>query len=325
MAPLELKTPSIELDAAGLVALADITTIQEHVALTGNSSLLDLFILVPGLHLEQHAEKTIYMHTMGENPACASLNSGYVFRVENVATVYYLQRVGRTGHLTSLAVTNYHKTPWRAAANVFFPDYSRNYISGAAYSAAACWGITVLILLVLSWDWWGVFVVGILILVRFINIVVMRRRRPYSWFGRSEPGVKGDLFILLSQDRFIRMSGYLDDLKAVVAGRWLRKETILERHITAFATVMVYVDAALVPNLQQFGKILILALMIGSAGLLALANTANETLNVDGRRVAVVGKRKVTSRLSLVEELIKESQRDDWAVAMGMIRRNAPS
>src|SRR3954463_11983732 len=78
------QVPKFSLDAAGLVALADITTAQERTALTGTSSLLDLLVLVPGIHLQQNATEL----NRGEYPACAALTTGYVFRIENPATVY---------------------------------------------------------------------------------------------------------------------------------------------------------------------------------------------------------------------------------------------
>ena len=79
---------TVSLDAAGLVALADLTTIGIRMALTGTSALLDVFVLCPGIHRQQAAPE---LHG-GEYPACGAMTTGYVFRVENPATVLYLQR-----------------------------------------------------------------------------------------------------------------------------------------------------------------------------------------------------------------------------------------
>jgi hypothetical protein len=84
----------------GLVALADVDTVATRTACTGSASFLDAFVIVPGLHRQQHAMDL----SKGEYPACAAMTTGYVFRVENQATVLYLQKVGRTGHLTTLEV-----------------------------------------------------------------------------------------------------------------------------------------------------------------------------------------------------------------------------
>ena len=57
--PLDLWSstplPNISLDAAGLLALADLSTIAERTALTGNASLWDVLILCPGIHRQQTA------------------------------------------------------------------------------------------------------------------------------------------------------------------------------------------------------------------------------------------------------------------------------
>lgn len=80
----------MSLDAAGIVALADIKTIALRTALTGTSAYLDTFVLCPGIHRQQSAPEL----NGGEYPACGAMTSGYVFRVENPATVLYLQKVG---------------------------------------------------------------------------------------------------------------------------------------------------------------------------------------------------------------------------------------
>lgn len=317
------KVPAISLDAAGLIALADLTTIQERTALTGASSLLDLLVLVPGIHLQQRATG---LHN-GEHPACGALTTGYVFRVENPATVYYLQKVGRTGYLTTLEVSKLHDAKWwTRIVSKFIPLHNTNLVSGVAYVMAVVWGIAVIILLVLTRDWWGVGVVAILMLARAINAFVVRQRSKTRWFGAPEGDAKGDLLILLSQDRWIRMKGYVDHLKAVTSGQWLRDETTLESRITAIATVIVYLGAALATNIQEFGKILLLALLIGSVGLLGVANTSTDKLQMHGHLIKVVGQPKLYKRrLDLAMELIAETKRDDWAVRMGMIIKDNPS
>jgi hypothetical protein len=40
----------ISLDAAGLVALADLNTIAQRTAIVGSASLLDCLVLAPGIH-----------------------------------------------------------------------------------------------------------------------------------------------------------------------------------------------------------------------------------------------------------------------------------
>jgi hypothetical protein len=52
----KLSTSSIagiRLNAAGLVALADIKTIAQSTALTGSASFLDILLIAPGIHCQQ--------------------------------------------------------------------------------------------------------------------------------------------------------------------------------------------------------------------------------------------------------------------------------
>ncbi|KAJ8130178.1 hypothetical protein O1611_g3453 [Lasiodiplodia mahajangana] len=316
--PLRPVTLDVGLDAAGIVALADITTVQQRTALAGTAVLLDALVLCPGIHMQQQAPKLNH----GEYPACAALTSGYVFRIENSATVYYLQQVGRTGHLTTLTVSRPIPGEGRFLAAVF-PYHNMTPTSSLTYGLIILLTITIIILIGLSEDWWGISVVALLILSRLCNIVVIRRRSEPGWAGAPEPGQQGDLLVLLSQDRWIRIQGGVDDLKLVTSGQWLRDQTRTESWATALATVVVYLDAALVSNLTQLSKILLLVLLIASVGLLAIANSATKDLQMHGRIVSVVGPRKpYQRRLHLANELIAETGRDDWAVRLGMIVKN---
>ncbi|KAF3108909.1 hypothetical protein TWF594_004990 [Orbilia oligospora] len=130
----------------------------------------------------------------GEQPQCAALKTGHVFRIENSALVYYLRKVGHTGCLTRV-----HVAPERSAgiSSLFIPP-ATNWISGLPYLAAVLWGIAVLVLLVLSQDWRGVAVVGILIVSRLVNIIVMWQRTGPTWRGSEEDDDNGDLLIILS-------------------------------------------------------------------------------------------------------------------------------
>jgi hypothetical protein len=58
-------------------------------------------------------------------------------------------------------------------------------------------------------------------------------------FGALEPDVQGDLLVLLSQDRWVRIRGLVDDLKAMTSGSWLREATASEQVVTTLATLSV--------------------------------------------------------------------------------------
>jgi hypothetical protein len=309
-------------DAAGLVALADLKTIPQRTALTGTSALLDTLVLCPGIHRQQSAPEL----NCGEYPACGAMTSGYVFRVENSATVLYLQKVGLTGQLTTLGVepSNESHSRLHSALSVFFTFQNATFISSIAYLTAVSMTVVAFVLLALSQNWWGLTVILFLCISRICNVLIIRRRTNVNWQGASEPGVKGDLLILLSQDRWIRMQGMVDDLKAVTSGQWLREMTFMESSIAAFATVLVYLDAALASNVDQAGKIILLVLLIGTAGVLAIANETTQLLQMHGKVIRVKCPRtSYKRRLDLAEQLIKETGRDDWAIRMGMIVRKS--
>ncbi|KAK6820425.1 hypothetical protein RU639_007603 [Aspergillus parasiticus] len=314
---------TMSLDLVGIIFLADLSLIAQRTALTGGSTFLDTFILCPGLHRQQDAAN---VHG-GEYPAVAAMTTGYVFRVENPATVNFLQRVGRTGQLTTLSITNIRKTK-KGWLSPFMSsiDSSMSLGAVAAYLLAVSSTITVSYLLVLTEDWWGLLVLAVLMFTRFINVLLIRSRSRVGWSGASEPGVVGDLLVLLSQDRWVRIRGYVDDLKAVTSGEWLRDMTWVESAVSGFTTILVYLDVALASNAKLSGQALLLLHLIGTAGLLGLVNMLTQGLQMHGNLITVdIPRRKYRRRLDLAEALICETGRDDWAVRLGMINPSQAS
>ena len=307
----------VSLDATGLIALADLTTIAKHTALSGTSSFLDLLVLCPGIHRQQYATEL----NGGELPPTAALTSGYVFRVENQATVFYLQKMGVPGHLVTLRVEE-------RKAEAGKPGYNNGgkavTLASLLYTMPVALTLTALVFVILLQDWWALAVLLILILARTLNAIVVKRRSVPGWKGVKEPGVNGDLLILLSQDRWIRLQGPVDALKAVTAGQWLRDVTFWESSLTATATLLIYINAAVTGNASQAGQITILALLLLSVGLVALSNEVQESLYMHGCRVRVDGEpKKYARRLDLADELIKFTGRDDWAIRLGMINQKS--
>ncbi|GCB17449.1 hypothetical protein AAWM_00334 [Aspergillus awamori] len=282
---LHPKLLDFSLDLAGVVAIADLSTVSQRTVITGTAALLDCLILCPGLHLQQHASNL----NKGEYPAAAAMTSGYVFRIENPATVHYLQKISKTAHLTTVEVINIdNQMSWAGqAANVLFITANANIISVLTYAIAASLTIAVLV----------------------------------CWIGASETG-RSDLLVLLSQDRWVRIQGAIDDVKAVTAGQWLREMEPYESWVAAIATVLTYLDAALASNATQFGKLLLVLLLIVSAGLLAGANqfTTNK-LQMHGNVLEVRGKpHKYQRRLDMAEQLIAEhGGKRGWALRLGLI------
>ncbi|EPQ56012.1 hypothetical protein GLOTRDRAFT_116103 [Gloeophyllum trabeum ATCC 11539] len=287
----------ISLDAAGLIALADLKAISYRTALTGTSSFIDTLLIAPGIHCQQRASEV----NGGEYPAAAALTSGSLFRIENQATVSFLQGIGKTGHLVQVAVSSLGRKPRL---------FSKDMAASILYLSAAAQSVVVMVLLGYTRDWWGLGVLAMLVLARLCNVIALKRRTRMGWKGMSEPDVHDELFIILSEDRWVRLRGLVDDLKAITGGQWLREESVLDSFLSGFATLLVYVSAALAGNASTLGKLLLACLLLVSVAFLGLCNSLTQT---EGRPKAYV------RRVHLVRELIDEYRRDDWAIAMGLI------
>jgi hypothetical protein len=123
--------------------------------------------------------------------------------------IYYLRKVGRTGQLTTIIATRVQRRGNMAHKCIiaFIPATLKFYLP-VGLLCAAFWGITVVVLLVMAQEWRGVGVVGILTTTRLINAVLIRRQSGNKvWNGAVEPNVMGDIFVLLSQGRWIRITG----------------------------------------------------------------------------------------------------------------------
>ncbi|KAL8991821.1 MAG: hypothetical protein Q9169_007621 [Polycauliona sp. 2 TL-2023] len=318
LVPVPQTTPSSQFNPLlllpGLLTLTPLTTIPQRTALHGTTRL-DHLIFAPGLHLQPTANE---LHK-GEYPACAALTSGYVFRVENPATVFFLQRISRTGCLINLKIST------QALSSHFLPTRAEALASICYHAAVGCSLFAAWTVYAMN-DLWALLFLSILMHIRVINLLILRRRSQLGWFGAPELGVQGDLFILLSQDRWVRIRGMVDDLKAVTSGAWLSEPTTSETFFGAVAQLLVYANVAVAGYATDAGVYIIVGMLLVNAGLLALDNLRIKKLNMYGRTMEVVGEpKKYARRRNLAEQLIKESGRDDWAVAMGLIVKDQAS
>ena len=301
--------PRFSFATAGLVVLADLKTVALRTALTGTSSLLDPLIICPGLQKQQDAPEL----SKGEYPACAAMTTGYVFRVENEATVFHLQRMGRTGHLTTVKVS--HETTGTLST----------WTTWVCYHCAVTSFVLATALLFFFEDWWAVFSVVLLVLVRLVNVIILRRRAVMGWKGEPEPGIQGDLLVVLSQDKWIRMQGAVDDLKPITSGQWLREPTFAESSLISTANILIYLHVALLSNARLEGHIVIFVLLICSAALLGTVNACTHSFRMYGRSICADGPPKgYKRRLDLADELIRATGRKDWAIRMGMVQADDP-
>ena len=314
-----LTLEDYRIDLVGIVAIASLDTVARWTALRGTASLFDAVVICPGLHRQQDAPDL----AKGEYPACGAMTSGYVFRVENEATVFQLQRLGKPGHLTTLKVSSDRSGSSNLLTGSWMQHLfsNKDFIASFSYSLAVMLCVAVWTVIATLRDWWGLTSLTILILTRLINVVVIRRRATLGWKGALEPGVVGDLIILLSQDRWIRMRGLVDDLKAVTSGQWLREPTLLENCLSSFATLLVYCDIAVASNARPVSQYLILVLLLSSAGLLGMCNHYINEFCMYGKVLTVDGEpKKYERRLHLANELIEQTGRRDWAIRLGMVQ-----
>lgn len=365
---------SIRLSASGLIALADLQTIAIRTVLTGAAHYTDILFLAPGIHRQQNASEV----NQGEHPETIMMTNGYKFRIENQATVSFLQRISCTGHLTNVEVkpavevkptvevkpvdtpittsgrTSSSLVPEKAdvdsngmpipqlpyntkdlsvnSANLpslylVPPINSTNHAASALYALGLVLTIIVATLLGIIHDWWALGVMGLLALARTMNVVVIRRRLTRGWRGPKggkEPGVRGDMLILLSQDRYVRMQGTVDDLKRVTAGQWLSDPKDWEDFMVAFGTLLVYSSAVLATNASTVGGLLVACLLLISVGLLGLCNDKTSQLEMFGQVVRREGgPQPINSRREMIDHLVKENPEygQDWPYDSGLLVR----
>lgn len=337
----------IDLTLLPLLLLATpsvISPLHLHVTLTGRPSLLDILLLCPGMQTPLSATAL----NEGEYPAVAAMTTGYVFRVENQAMVMFLQRVARTGHLVTLNVTSDSDDGPASGLSLLgllplLPIAVGIFLGplGLVFSAVAAILLLPRFLLSLSFcfpalllsyalmsvrnDWFLAWSVALLLLSRLLSILSLRAKTAPSWHGASEPGIQGDLLILLSQDRWVRMKGSVDDLKALTFGSWLReaRHPALMEAYEWTSRVLVYLTVIVLGNAKEESKFGLIVGLFFSHSILMFSNSRRDELKLNGRKVKVSGEegsiRSYRRRLDLAEELVRETGRSDWAIRLGMI------
>ena len=300
-------TPTLHLSP--LLILASLPQIPQRLLLRGPCNL-DPLILCPGLH-----QQCGTLHN-GEYPTTAAMTTGYVFRIENAATVAWLQSISSTGHLTTVRVAQ--TSTAKVRMDVAGIGEQVLYLTGALLTLIATASNF------LTEDYWALLALLTLIASRSLNTLVLQRRLTTHWHGALEPGVQGDLLVLLSQDRWIRLRGAVDALKALTSGSWMREPTAFESFLLDIAQLLVYVSVGIVaPNATPAGNLGLIGLLLVTTAALAGANVwAKRKLRGNGCRAVV---EKVSGRYGrrrdLAEEMVREVGRGDWAVRLGMLRR----
>jgi len=294
-----------------LANISSLTPLHIRAALTGRPPWADVCLFCLGMQTPLRSSTL----NDGEYPACAALTTGFVFRVENQATIWYLQRTGRTGSLTTLTVLS---------------ENARDGIKGFRLGGTLLVYLPFLPLLLLC-----IYLIFtprrstllltlvLLLTSRVLAIVTLRQQTAPSWHGAPEPGVLGDLLVLLSEDRWIRLKGPVDDLKAVTSGSWLIKATPFQSWLDWVGRALPYAAAIILVNADDRAKLALVACVLSTHGLVSWQNRACKQLVINGRTVRLMegGDRvkRYKRRLDMADELIKETGRDDWAIKLGVV------
>ncbi|KAL7947442.1 hypothetical protein V8C42DRAFT_286228 [Trichoderma barbatum] len=94
-------------------------------------------------------------------------------------------------------------------------------------------------------------------------------------------------------NRRVILKGEDADLRAVTTEAWLRAKTTLEGYLEAMSKLIVYMVASLSGNLSQAGAVVLMSLLLVSAGLLGLSNARATSMQMHGRRVGRLKVEKV--------------------------------
>ncbi|CCC07685.1 hypothetical protein SMACR_01252 [Sordaria macrospora] len=338
--------PGVSLSAGGLLALADLSTVAQRTAITGGSSWLDSLLLAPGLHYQQAADELIKWSASsatavvdaGTGPeASVDVTGGgsngqsgnprqTTFRINNAATILYLQKIARPGQTVTLDVgtipairqrlrirrseSGLHATVWTVDD---LPDLG--WLSHVLYLISPVLTIAAIVLVILFQDWWTLAALLALMLSRILNIYIIKQRSkprplpsppfPFHPFHPPFPSSHSpdryahkpanpitSLLISLSDDTHpcsIRLRGLSEDLYAIIATAWLRSKTHVEGYLEATAKLLVYMVAAFSGNMTQVGAMIMMVLLLATAGLLALSNANAKMFRVNGRVVVGEG------------------------------------
>ena len=260
----------------------------------------------------------------GENPACAAMTTGYVFRIENQATVMFLQKIGRTGHLTTLSVSNIHERSGKGgrhgrSLSDLLPAVPTLVLLFRIVTSLSSTGTPLLLSL------------ATLLASRLLAHLSFAQKTKPSWHGAPEPDVKSDLLVLLSSDRWIRIRGQVDDMKAVTSGSWLTRPTnhglaTIVDSVDWVASVLIYLASVILSGAGTSEQLLVVGTVLLSHLVLLCQVSRVDELVMNGIEVKVAknadGERNVKKyarRLDMARDLVSEVGRRDFAVRLGMV------
>ncbi|KAL0937439.1 uncharacterized protein CTRU02_207170 [Colletotrichum truncatum] len=140
------------------------------------------------------------------------------------------------------------------------------------YLASPLLTTSALTIMILLADWWGLAAIIALITSRLLNIYIIKQRTPPPPPTFSASSKLTEYAIPLSPNLTVRMRGPASDLAAVTTETWLLSKTAVQGYLEAVAKLAVYMVAVFSGNVSQAGNMVLLVLLLGSAGLLGLSN-----------------------------------------------------
>ncbi|KAK2609194.1 hypothetical protein QQS21_002276 [Conoideocrella luteorostrata] len=328
--------PRLSLSAAGLLALADLNTVAQRTVITGGSSWLDAFVLAPGLHYQQAVEALDQEFEPGlsavlQSPKGTGAGDGDETRysINNTAMAQYIRRIWQEANTKGVLTLNVGvtKDPAEQITNLkrmfsdFFTRINRkppalpiqrnrleiDWLSHVFYLASPILTIIAGAFMILLADWWGLAFIAALMVSRIFNIWSIKQRSrpsrapalPPKTPGR--PDSHGEYAIDLGNGSRIVLRGFKSDIQAVTTQMWLRQQTISESYLEAAAKLIVYLVAAFSGNQTQSGAMVLMALLLTSAGLLGLSNAHARGLQMNGRIARLQNAVEAVTRAAEVE------------------------
>ncbi|KAL6903120.1 hypothetical protein GGI43DRAFT_333369 [Trichoderma evansii] len=205
-----------------------------------------------------------------------------------------------------------------------------DWVSHALYLLSPLLTVAAIVFMVLLQDWWGLGFLIALMVSRLANIWAIKERcQPAATppppltpvpppakdvpvsspeptaVAASKPSLQlpitlkredtgmTEYTIDWGQNRRVILKGQDADLRAVTTEAWLRAKTTIEGYLEAMSKLIVYMVASLSGNLSQAGAIVLMSLLLVSAGLLGLSNAHATSLQMHGRRVGRLKVEKV--------------------------------
>lgn len=206
--------------------------------------------------------------------------------------------------------------------------FELDWLSHAFYVLSPVLTVTAATFMVLLCDWWGLAFIMALMLSRMLNIFTIRKRcRPLPSVSKLAAKIFGpvpenrptEYVIELGPRRRVVLRGLSDDLQAVTTQAWLRGKTTIDGYLEATSKLIVYMVAAFSGNLTQAGALVLMVLLLLSAGLLGLSNAHIRGLQMHGRvarpeRVRSGGGGGVGKTFEMDSVDLEEGRRDGFPV-----------